>query len=81
MDDWEAIFDPKLDKAGQGASGLDRCESSLIDLLAEHDLIDRFRLDYPGQEMWTWLIDSPSGQIQTYLNRVLEEPTVISLCI
>ena len=32
--DWNAILDPKIDKAGWGASGSDRCESSLIDLMA-----------------------------------------------
>ena len=75
MGDWNAILDPKLDKAGQSASGLDRCESSLINLLAMHDdLVDRFPLDYSGREMWMWLIDLPSGQIQTYLERMLEEP-------
>ena len=38
MGDWNAIFDHKLDKGGWGASGLDWCESSLINLLAEHYL-------------------------------------------
>ena len=53
MGDWNTILDPKLDRGGQSASGLDRCESSLIDLLTVHDLVDRIRLDHPGQEMWT----------------------------
>ena len=79
--DWNAILDPKIDKGGWGASGLGRCESSLIDFLSEFDLIDRFRLDHPGWEMWTWLGDSPSGQIRSYLDRVLEEPTVTSLLV
>ena len=39
MGDWNVILDPKLDKGGRDASGLDRCESSLIDLLANHDLV------------------------------------------
>ena len=60
MGDCNAILDLKLDKGGQGGSGSDTCESSLIDLLAKHDLVDRFHLDHPGQEMWRWLIDSPS---------------------
>ena len=70
MDDWNAILDPKLDR-DRDANGSDRCESSLIDLLAEYDLVDRFRLDHPGWETWTWLGDSLSGQIRSYLNRVL----------
>ena len=61
--DWNAILSPKIDRDEQGASVLVRCESCMIDLLAEFDLIDRFRLDHPGREMWTWLGDSPSGQI------------------
>ena len=51
--DWNVIFEPKIDKARQDASGSDRCESSLIDLVSEHNLVDRFRLDHPGLEMWT----------------------------
>ena len=46
-----AILDPKIDKAGRGASELEMCESSLIDLVVEHDLIDRFRLDHPGRDV------------------------------
>ena len=29
--DWNAIFDPYIDKVGQGVSRLERCENSLID--------------------------------------------------
>ena len=53
MGDWNAILDPKVDKGGRGARGLERYETSLNDFLAEFDLIDRFRLDHPGREMWT----------------------------
>ena len=50
---WNAILDPKIDKAGRGTSGSDRCESSLIDLMAQHYLVNRFRLDRPEREIWT----------------------------
>ena len=50
MDDWNTILDPKIDKVGRGANRLGRCESSLIDL-ADHDLVNRFRLDHSGREM------------------------------
>ena len=53
--DWNAILDPKIDKGGRGARVLGMRESSLIDFLAEFDLIGRFRLDHPGREMWTWI--------------------------
>ena len=33
--DWNAIFDPKIDRAGRGASGSGRCESSLVNFLVE----------------------------------------------
>ena len=46
VDDWNMILDPKIDRVRQGASGLDRWESSLIDLMAQHDLIDNFCLDH-----------------------------------
>ena len=51
--DWNAIFYPKIVKGGRGASGSGRCESILIDLQTEYDLVDRFRLDHSRREMWT----------------------------
>jgi len=45
--DWNTILDPKIDKGGRGASGNERCERSLIDMMARNDLIDRYRLDHP----------------------------------
>ena len=48
-----------------------RCDSALSDFLTEFELVDRFCLDHPGREMWTWIGNSPSGQIQSYLDRVL----------
>ena len=71
MGDWNAILDPKIDKVGRGASRLGRCESSLAGLMTRHDLVDRFRLDHPGWEMWTWLDRSPSAKVGSYLDRVL----------
>ena len=68
--DWNAILDPKINKAGRGASRLGRCESSLVGLVTRHDLVDRFRLDHPGREMWTWLDSSPTAKVGSYLDRV-----------
>ena len=70
MGDWNAILDPKIDKVGQGASRLGRCESSLVGLMTRHDLVDRFCLDHPGREMWTWLDSLPSAKVGSYLDRV-----------
>ena len=55
MGDWNAILDPNIDKVGRGARRSGRCESSLVGLRTRHDLVDSFRLDHPGWEMWTWL--------------------------
>ena len=74
--DWKAILDPKIDKAGQSASGSGRCDSSLVNFLAEFDLIDRYHLDHPGRKIKTWIGSSPCGQVRSYLDRVLEELTV-----
>ena len=71
MGDWNAIIDPKIDKVGRGARRVGRCESSLAGLMTRHDLVDRFRLDHPGREMWTWLDSSPSAKVASYLDRVL----------
>ena len=43
----------KIDRAGRGVRGLARCDSGLLDFLTEFDLVDRYRLDHPGREMWT----------------------------
>ena len=51
--DWNAILDPNIDRAGRGASCVARCDSALSDFLTEFELVDRFRLDHPGREMWT----------------------------
>ena len=51
--DWNAIRDPKINTVGRRARESGRCESSLIDFMTRHDLIDRFLLDQPGREMWT----------------------------
>ena len=71
MGDWNAILDPKIDKVRRGASRLGRCESSLVGFVTRHGLVDRFRLDHPGREMWTWLDSSPSAKVGSYLDRVL----------
>ena len=65
MGDWNVILDPKINKIGLGASRLGRCESSLIGLMACHDLVNRFRLDHPGREMGTWLDSSPSAKVES----------------
>ena len=81
MGDWNAILDPKIDKVGQGARRSGRCKSNLVGLMPRHDLVERFRLDHPGQEMWTCLDSLPSAKVASYLYRVLEELTSISLVI
>ena len=81
MGDLNAILDPKIDKVGRRATRLGRCESSLVGLMTHHDLVDRFRLDHPGREMWTWLDSSPSAKVGSYLDRVLDELTSISLVV
>ena len=71
MENWNAILDPKIDKVGRGASRAGRCESSLVGFVTRHGLVDRFHLDHPGWEMWTWLDSSPSAKVGSYLDRVL----------
>ena len=71
MGDWNAILDPKIDKVGRGARRAGRCDSSLVGFVTRHGLVDRFRLDHPGREMWTWLDSSPSAKVGSYLDRVL----------
>ena len=70
MGDWNAILDPKIDKVGRRANRLGRYESSLVGFMTRYDLVDRFRVDHPGREMWTWLDRSPSAKVGPYLDRV-----------
>ena len=81
MGDWNAILDPKIHKVGRGASRWGRCESSLAGFMTRHDLVDKFRLDHTGREMWTWLDSSPSAKVGSYLDRELDELTLISLVV
>ena len=71
MGDWNAILDPKIDKVGRGASRAGRYDSSLVGFVTRHGLVDRFPLDHPGREMWTWQDSSPSAKVGSYLDRVL----------
>ena len=81
MGNWNAILDPEIDKFGREARGLGRCESTLVGLITRHDLVNRFRLDHPGREMWTWLDSSSSAKVGYYLDRVLDELISISLVV
>ena len=69
--DWNAILDSKIDRVGRGARGSRRFESSLIDSMARHDLVDRFYLDHSGREKLTWLDSLRSVHARSYLDRVL----------
>ena len=71
MSDLNAILDPKIDRVGRGASRLGRCESNLFGLMTRHDMVDRFRLDHSGREMWTWQDSSPTAKVSSYLDKVL----------
>ena len=71
--DWNAILDPKIDR-GRGASGsVGWQERSLIDFVEKFDLVDRYRLDHPGEEMWTWTNSAPSVNTLkfSYIDRML----------
>ena len=70
MGDWNTVLDPKIDKVGWGARRAGRCDSSLVGFVTRHSLVDRFRLDHPGREMWTWRDSSPSAKVGSYLDRV-----------
>ena len=72
---WNAILDPKTDRVGREARGLGRRESSLINFMACHDFVDRFHLDHPGREMWTWLDSLPAAHARLYLDSVRRADT------
>ena len=74
--DWNGIFDPK-NRIGRetGESGM--YENSMPHFRARYSLVDKFRLDHSRKEMCTWLDSSPSFRATSYLERVLEELTLI----
>ena len=47
-----------IDRVRSRARGSSRCESSLVNFIARHDLVDRFPLNHPGRETWAWLDSS-----------------------
>lgn len=51
--DWMPILDPKIDRR-RGASGRSLRNRSLVDLIGEFGLVDRYRVNHPEGEMWTW---------------------------
>ena len=77
MGDWNTILDSKIDRVERGAKESKRCKSNLINFMAGYNLINRFRLDHLGRKMWTLLSSSPSVRTKSYLERVLEELTLI----
>ena len=81
MGDWNVILDPKIDRVRRGPRWSGRCESILIDFMALHNLVDRFRLDHPVREMWPWLDSLPTVRARYYLDRALEELTLILLLV
>ena len=68
MGDWNAILDPSIDRVGQGSR---RVENSLVDFMDRNDLVDRYRIDHPGVEMWTWARSSSPIDNRSYIDRVL----------
>ena len=78
---WNAFLDPKINRVRLSTRGSDKCESSLINLIAQLNLVDRFHLDYQGRELWTWLESLPSVHTKFYVDRVLEELTLNSLYV
>ena len=66
VDDWNAILDPKTDRVRRGDRGSRWHESSLIDVMARHDLVNRFRLDQTGRKMWTCLDSWPTERVAPF---------------
>ena len=57
MGDWNSILDPEIDRAGKGNGGSGwngNPDDTLINFLAEHRLVDRYRQDHPKEKVWTW---------------------------
>ena len=79
--DWNAILDPKLDR-GAGSSGpVGKFDRGLLDFVGKFDLVDRYRLDNPGEEQWTWTHSSPSVTYASYIDRMFvrrADPDIIS---
>ena len=63
--------DWKIDRVGWSARRSDWWESSLINLMTWHNLFDRFCLNHPGSEMWTWTDSLSSVRARSYLDRIL----------
>ena len=51
--DWNAILDPKIDRAVGALASREGVTEAWSNFLAEFDLIDRYCQDHPGREMWS----------------------------
>ena len=73
--DWNAVFDPCLDRGGtnQATNYLDAKYCG--EFVAWLNLVDEFLERHPTKVEWTWISRGVSGLLSSYLNRVLGEST------
>ena len=80
---WKGI--KRVERGSRGwegkQEGREGVKAAWLNFVARHNLVDRFRLDHPEKEIETSLDTSPSFRARFYLDRVLEELTLILLSV
>ena len=73
--DWNSILDPEIDRAGKGNGGngwSGNPDDTLINFIAEHRLVDRYRHEHPKTKVWTWTNSNTEVVTnRSYLDRFL----------
>ena len=69
--DWNAVLDPNLDR-GAITAGTNTLDARYFhDFVQRLDLVGKFRERHPNKLAWTWTGRGASGQLYSYLDRVL----------
>ena len=69
--DWNAVLDPKIDRGGARRDTNNLDAKLFRNFVERFDLADKFREEHPNKVEWTWTGRGASGQLSSYLDRVL----------
>ena len=69
--DWNAVLDPNLDRGAISAGTNTLDATHFREFVQRLDFVDKFREWHPNKIAWTWTGRGASGQLYSYLDRVL----------
>ena len=69
--DWNAVLDPSIDRGGARRDTNNLDSKRFRNFVQRFDLVDKFRELHPNRVEWTWTGRGASGQLSSYIDRVL----------